>query len=335
LFSRQRFGAWLSAIGVTLSVMNGTLSDVGEFALVDRITTNLVKGPQVSLGPGDDAAVMSVDTALVVSTDVMNENVHFRNDWASPTDVGHRCVAGAVADIEAMGAVPTAVLIALSAPKETETAWLDKFMQGVRDECDLAHVCLVGGDLSSGVCITVAVTALGETRGKPVIKRDSAKPGDAVAYKGRLGWAAAGLAVLSRGFRSPRAVVSAYQRPQVPYGAGAEAGRHGATSLTDVSDGLVADLGHIAHASAVVIDLDSGCLPIAEPMEAVAHATGRNPLDFLLAGGEDHALVATFPFGQVPQTWTVIGRVQDLKGRDPAILIDGVEWLGAQGWTHF
>jgi len=315
--------------------MNVTLGDVGEFGLIERITQDLVRGPQVGLGPGDDGAVISVDGDLVVSVDVMNENVHFRTDWASPSDIGHRCVAGSVADIEAMGAVPTAVLIALSTPKDIEVAWLDKFMAGVAEECGAAQVSLVGGDMSGGTHIGIAVTALGETRGKPVIQRCGAQPGDAVAYKGRLGWAAAGLAVLTRGFRSPRALVNAYQVPQVPYGAGVEAGRHGATSLIDVSDGLVADLGHIAQASSVVIDLDSGTMPIPEPMEAVAHATGKNPLDFILSGGEDHALAGTFPFGDVPQTWTVIGRVLDLDGRDPAVYLDGEEWLGAKGWVHF
>jgi len=315
--------------------MNATLADLGEFALIERITKNLVKGPQVVLGPGDDAAVLSADGSLVVSTDVMNEHVHFRTDWCSGADVGHRCVGGAVADIEAMGAEPTAVVIALSAPATTPTSWLDTFMEGVLAECETAHVSLIGGDISSSSILTVAVTALGQTRGRPVIERGGAQPGDAIAYKGRLGWAAAGLAVLTRGFRSPRALVGAYQRPQVPYGAGAEAARHKATALIDVSDGLVADLRHIAQASSVVIDLDSGTLPIPEPLEAIARATGKDPIDFLLSGGDDHALVGAFPFGEVPQTWTVIGRAFDLDGRDPGVFLDGEEWLGPAGWTHF
>ena len=315
--------------------MNETLADIGEFGLIERITRDLVRGPQVGLGPGDDAAALSVDGSAVVSVDVMNEGVHFRTDWVSASDLGHRCVAGAVADIEAMGVTPTAVLIALTAPKTTELDWLDRLMAGVVEECQAAQVSLVGGDMTSGSAISVAVTALGQTGGRQLLRREGAQPGDAVAYKGRLGWAAAGLAVLSRGFRSPRAVVNAYQRPQVPYGAGVEANRHQATALTDVSDGLVADLGHIAAASSVVIDIDSGTLDVPEPMQAVAHATGRDPLEFVLSGGEDHALVGTFPFGKVPQTWTVIGRVHPLDGRDPAILVDGNEWLGPRGWTHF
>jgi len=315
--------------------MNETLADLGEFALIDRITKDLVRGPQVRLGPGDDAAVLSLDGALVVSTDAMAEGVHFRNDWVSAADVGHRAVAGAVADIEAMGAVPVGVLIGLTLPKETRVSWVDQFMEGVREECEAGTVSLVGGDLTAGSAIHIAVTVLGQTRGQPVILRSGAQPGDAVAYRGRLGWAAAGLAVLMRGFRSPRAVVGAYQRPQVPYGAGLEAARNQATSLIDISDGLIADLGHIAAASLVVIDIDTGTLPVPAPLEAVAHATGRDPVDFLLSGGEDHALAGTFPFGKVPPLWTVIGRVEAPGGRDPAVLVDGTEWLGTRGWTHF
>ncbi len=315
--------------------MNETLADVGEFGLIERITRDLTTGPQVSLGPGDDSAVLSVDGSLVISTDVMNENVHFRNDWSSPADIGHRCVAAAVADIEAMGATPTAILIALSMPKTLPLDWVTKFTEGVQEETDAASVSLVGGDISHSELISVAVTTVGQTSGRSVIKRSGAQAGDAVAFRGRLGWAAAGLAVMSRGFRSPRALVGAYQRPQVPYGAGVEAARHQATSMIDVSDGLVADLGHVAEASGVIIDIDTGTLTMPEPLIAVANATGRDPLDFLLAGGEDHALVATFPFGEVPQLWTVIGRVESLEGRDPAVFVDGALWLGARGWTHF
>lgn len=315
--------------------MNASLADLGEFGIIDRIAKDLVRGPGVVLGPGDDAGVVSVDGAVVVSTDVMNEHVHFRNDWSSPSDIGHRCVAAGLADIEAMGAVPTAIVIALSMPKQTEVSWVDRFVEGVTEECARAHVSLVGGDLSTASAISIAVTALGETRGRSVIGRNGARAGDVVAYKGRLGWAAAGLAVLSRGFRSPRALVAAYQQPLVAYGAGIEAAQNGASSLIDISDGLVADLGHVARASSVIVDLDSSALPIPEPLQAVAHATGRDPVDFLMAGGEDHALVGTFSLGQVPRTWTVIGRVLELDGRDPAVYLDSVEWLGERGWSHF
>ncbi|MDR2895804.1 MAG: thiamine-phosphate kinase, partial [Propionibacteriaceae bacterium] len=93
--------------------MSQTVAQVSEFELIAKMVSDLTVGPEVALGPGDDAAVVSIDQGLVISTDVMNEGVHFRQDWVSPIDVGHRCIGGALADIEAMGAMPTAVTIAL------------------------------------------------------------------------------------------------------------------------------------------------------------------------------------------------------------------------------
>lgn len=315
--------------------MDETVADVGEFALIGRVTADIMRGPQVIVGPGDDSAVLSVDGAVVASTDIFVEQVHFRTDWCSAEDVGHKVIAGAVADIEAMGAVPTSVLVAFSAPKTTPASWVAECMAGALAECDDAHVSLVGGDMSGGPCLSLAVTALGQTEGNVPILRSGAHVGDAVAYKGRLGWAGAGLALLTRGFRSPRAACQAYQRPQVPYGAGLEASKNGATSLIDVSDGLIADLGHIAQASEVVVDIDFGSFDIPDVVQAVASASGKDIQDFILGGGEDHALVATFPWGEVPATWTVIGRVLAAENQDPGVLVDGQVWLGQQGWSHF
>ena len=145
--------------------------------------------------------------------------------------------------------------------------------------------------------ITISVTVLGEFDGRDPVLRSGARAGDRVAMTGRLGWAAAGLVVLGRGFRSPRAVVEAYRVPVVGYGAGAAAAQAGATSMIDISDGLLADLGHVATASGVGIDLRREAFEIPEPLQAVAAATGTDPYTLILTGGEDHALAATFPGG--------------------------------------
>ena len=173
--------------------------------------------------------------------------------------------------------------------------WVLDFAAGLKAECAAAGVTLLGGDVTKARDITIAVTAVGVLDGRAPVLRSGARVGDLVAVHGRLGWAAAGLAVLSRGFRSPRAVVEAQRVPQVHYGAGAVAARAGATAMIDVSDGLLADLGHVAKASGVSIDLAQDALEVAEPLRVVAVATGKDPYVMILTGGEDHALAATFP----------------------------------------
>ena len=175
------------------------------------------------------------------------------------------------------------------------------------------------------------MTALGTVAGDPV-RRSGARPGDVVAIAGRQGWAAGGLAVLARGFRSPRALVEAYKRPEPPYGAGAEAAAAGATAMIDVSDGLLADVGHVAAASGVAVDVATAGFEIAEPMQAVGAALGADPMRFVLAGGDDHALVATFPAGAtLPAGWTRIGAVAEGEG----VTVDGAPYDGPTGHVHF
>jgi thiamine-monophosphate kinase len=315
--------------------MTETLAQVGEFPLIDRIVDGLGQGSAVAVGPGDDGAVFLVDGQAVTSVDIFVEGVHFKRDWSSAYDVGRKVVAASVADLEAMGAYPVALLAAFAAPATLPAEWATELARGLKDECARAGLSLVGGDVSSGREVTVAVTVVGELRRGIAILRSGARPGDIVALKGRLGWAAAGLAALRRGFRSPRAAVQAFQVPTPPYGAGAEAAGFGASAMIDVSDGLLADLGHIAQASGVVINLESNRLEIGDPVRAVAQASGREPIEFVLTGGEDHALAATFPYGQVPVGWTVIGRVRDREGGPAAVLVDGQPWAGPPGWSHF
>ncbi|HSN43289.1 MAG TPA: thiamine-phosphate kinase, partial [Propionibacteriaceae bacterium] len=253
----------------------------------------------------------------------------------SAHEIGRKCVAVNVSDIEAMGASPVTMVVAFSAPPDLPTRWAREFMTGLRDEAALAGVSLVGGDMARSRSITIAITVIGETQGRPPVLRSGAQIGDIVAVKGRLGWSGAGLSVLGRGFRSPRAVVDAHRVPQTPYGAGRTAALAGATSMIDVSDGLLADLAHVCVASGVGIDLDTARIVIDEPLRVVGQATGRDPLSFVLTGGEDHALAATFPPGNVPGDWAVIGRVIDpTPYGDPGVLVDGERHEKA-GWDHF
>ncbi|WP_020497427.1 thiamine-phosphate kinase [Sciscionella marina] len=313
--------------------MDETLASTGEFGAIERITDGLRQPASTLLGPGDDAAVVAAASGSVVAcTDTIVESVDFRFDWSSPQQVGRKAAAINLADISAMGAVPTALLATLSAPAETELAVLEGIGAGMAEEAASLGAGLVGGDLSSANQLVISVTALGDLEGRAAVTRSGARPENVVAVAGKLGWSAAGFAVLSRGFRAPGAVVNVHRCPQPPYAEGPRAAVAGATAMTDVSDGLLADLGHIAGASGVAIDLRAEALAPDDRLVEVGSALGADPLSWVLTGGEDHALVATFAVAAaVPEQWRIIGEVAEGSG----VTVDGAEHEGAQGWQHY
>lgn len=311
---------------------SATLSDIGEFGLVAALADLFPQGEHVLLGPGDDAAVVACpDGRVVVSTDLHVDTRHFRRDWATAQEIGHKVAAANLADISAMGGTATALTVGLAAPADLPAQWALDLARGIAEECALVGASVVGGDLTSADQVLVAVTALGGVAGAPV-QRSGARPGDVVAMAGRQGWAAGGLAVLTRGFRSPRALVEAYKRPEPPYAAGPQAAALGATAMIDVSDGLLADVGHVARSSGVAVDIVSASFEVADPLQAVGSALGADPLRFVLTGGDDHALVATFPADvAIPSEWRRIGAVTEGDG----VTVDGAAYDGPTGHTHF
>jgi len=309
-----------------------TVADVGEFALIDALTALFDQGEQVLVGPGDDAAVLRIRHGhVVVSTDLLVEGRHFRRDWVPAADVGHRAAAQNLSDVNAMGGRAHSLTVGMAVPADLPVSWALEFAAGFAEECRAVGASVVGGDLTRGDQLVVAVTVLGSCTVSPVL-RSGAEPGDVVALAGRQGWAAGGLAVLGRGFRSPRVLVEAYRRPEPPYDAGPEAAAAGATAMVDVSDGLLSEAGHLARGSAVAIDLRTEELEVPEPLLAVAAATGADPLSFVLGGGDDHALLATFPpDATLPAGFRVIGSVAEGEG----VTVDGAPYDGVTGWTHF
>jgi thiamine-monophosphate kinase len=309
-----------------------TLADAGEFGLIRELIPLFGQGDQVLVGPGDDAAVLRIRTGhVVVSTDLMVEGRHFRREWSSAADIGHRAAAQNLSDVNAMGGRATALTIGLAAPPDLPVQWAVDFAMGFAEEVGQVGAHVVGGDLTSADQLMLAVTVLGACTVAPVL-RSGAAPGEVVALCGRQGWAAGGLAVLGRGFRSPRVLVEAYRRPEPPYAAGLAAAEAGATAMIDVSDGLVADAGHVAEDSDVRIDLHADAFEIPEPLHAVAAALGSDPIRFILGGGDDHALLATFPADTpLPDGWIGIGEVLEGEG----VTVDGQQYDGPTGWTHF
>ncbi len=313
-----------------------TVADLGEFGLIAELLQRFEQGPAVFVGPGDDAAVLRTPKGhVVVSTDLLVENRHFRRDWADASDVGRRAVAQNVSDINAMGGRTTALTVGLALPADLPAQWALELADGIAAEAALVGASVIGGDITRGDDIVIAVTVLGECSVAPVL-RSGAGAGDVLAIAGRQGWAAAGLAVLGRGFRSPRAVVEAHQRPAPPYGAGVVAAEGGATAMIDVSDGLVADVGHVAAASGVRIDIWSAAFELDDPLRAVGAALGVDPMQFVLGGGEDHSLVATFPAGTtLPEGFRAVGAVTAAGDEGPGVTVDGEPYEGTPGWSHF
>jgi thiamine-monophosphate kinase len=311
----------------------GDPAGTGEFGLIAAMTALFPQHEGVLVGPGDDAAVVAApDSRVVVTTDLLVEGRHFRRDWSQPYDVGRKAAAENLADVAAMGAAPVALLVGLAVPPDLPVAWAVALAEGLRDEAGPAGASVVGGDTVGADQVVVAVTALGDLQGRAPVLRSGARPGDVLAVCGRLGWAAAGLAVLSRGFRSPRVLVDAHRRPEVDYAAGVEAARLGATAMVDVSDGLLADLGHVAAASGVGVDVDPGRLEVPAPLRDVGGALGVDPVQWVLTGGDDHALAACFPATvQLPGRWRVVGRVEDGEG----VTVGGVAHEGPAGHDHF
>jgi len=311
-----------------------TLADIGEFGLITEMTKHFAQGEQVLVGPGDDAALVRVKQGhVVVSTDLLVEGRHFRRDWAEASHIGHRAAGQNLADIAAMGGVAHSMTLGLALPSDLPAEWAVDFAEGFAAECSLVGASVVGGDVTGADQIVISVTAIGAVAQAPVL-RSGAEPGDVLALCGRQGWAAAGLAILKRGFRSPRVLVDAYRRPQPPYAAGPAAAAAGASALIDVSDGLLSEARHIADASEVSIDVHTAALTIPDELNAVASATGADALAFVLGGGEDHSLLAAFPPDvELPDGWIVIGTIGE-PGGEP-VTVDGEVYEGSTGWTHF
>jgi len=313
------------------------VAELGEFGLIARVTAGRRLPQGTLLGPGDDAAVLAAtDGRVVVTTDVLVEGVHFRLDWSTPCQVGRKAVAASLADVAAMGAVPTALVIGLALPGKTPVPTVDGLTSGMWEEAARVGAGIVGGDVVSSAQIVISMTALGDLQGRAPITRAGARSGDVLATCGRLGWSAAGLAILRSDMRSPPAVVAAvvgaHQVPEPPYAAGPRAAAAGATAMIDISDGLLADAGHIAEASGVTIDIDPAAVPVAGELVEVAAALGADLRHWVLTGGEDHALLACFPAAvPLPAGWIPLGAVYEGAG----VTVNGRPYEAPPGWEHF
>lgn len=322
-----------------------TLADLGERGLIARLRRRLPPpGPEVLVGIGDDAAAVTwaADT-LLLTTDSLLEDVHFRRSTATLRDIGAKAIAVNVSDIAAMGGEPRYALLALGLPPALGVAEVDELYAGIADMAGRHGVTVVGGDTCAAPGgVVLSVTLVGRVQGAP-LRRSGARPGDAILVTGTLGASAAGLAVLEQrpGGLAP-AVVEAVVRPhRLPTPRVAEArvihASGWATAMIDLSDGLATDLGHIAAESLVGARIDTEALPLGNATREVARAVGADPLRWALSGGEDYELLFTAAADRAGelarrvtgQTGTPVHRIGEVR---PAG--EGVRFLDGRGCPY-
>lgn len=327
-----------------------TVGDLGEQGILDAILP-LLDSSKASLGPGDDAGALRVAGGeVLVSVDTLVENQDFRLVWPSGQehkayDIGWKSIAQNVSDINAMGGKSTGAVISLSLPGNTPLEWAKDFAQGVTDAIKYLgaeELTILGGDLGKASEISVTTTVLGESEHGKIL-RSGAKPGDLLTVAGHLGDAGAGLEVLEHQSdsaawnRAVRRLVAGQCRPVPPLGSGPRAAEAGVHALMDISDGLIRDSTRMAKASGVSVDFDLEVLKkFAERLKPAAALTKQEPMKWVLHGGEDFGLLAAFPkASDVPEEFTVIGKVTARSGRRSVVTVGGKPVVEGAGFDHF
>ena len=299
-------------------------------------------GPGVEVGVGDDAAVLAPTPGhrLVVTTDVLLEGLDFTAALSEPEDWGWKAVVANLSDLAAMGAEARWLVLALTVPDPTPVATLERVYAGVGEACRAFGVALVGGDVSGGPALSLAVTALGEAE-RPVL-RSGARPGDRLAVTGPLRAAAAGLGLLRRGDRAATdllgrfpGLAAAHRRPTPALAMGLALAQAGATALIDVSDGLAGDALHLAEASGVGVEVHDATVPLAPGVAEAAGLLGLDPLELALGGGDDFVLAAALPRAADLGGVLDCGRFTPDPGRRVRLSRGGQRPLSGLAYDHF
>jgi thiamine-monophosphate kinase len=320
--------------------------DIGEFGLIERLSAVLpvhVQGAGgLEVGIGDDAAVWqpAAGERVVVTTDSLIENVHFRLDWTDWESLGHKMLAVNMSDLAAMGADPKLALVTLGLNGDERIDDLESLYRGLGALAGLHGMTIAGGDIvRSPRALVLHVTALGNSRLRRVLTRSGANVGDRIGVTGTLGASAAGLRLLELNPNDPRRraatadrLIEAHLKPEPRVALGAVLLEHGATSAMDLSDGLLGDLPKVLFASQVSARIDEREIPVA----AAVHALFANEwIDLAMRGGEDYELLFTAPPGawtaieqamqEAGGTATFVGDIVPMRSDQPTIEIMGLD----------
>ncbi|NOZ80034.1 MAG: thiamine-phosphate kinase [DPANN group archaeon] len=315
------------------------LQDIGEFELIRRIRRQVKNSRQVLQGIGDDAAVLRHDkkSHLLLTTDALVENVHFRRDWSSPEQIGRKAVEVNVSDIAAMGGLPTAALVSLILPASTDPLFVERIYRGIRRRCRHYRIDLVGGNISRGKELSISITLLGRVERDRLCLRSGAGPDELVCVTGKLGKGQAGLMLCSSGDMDKDAdKAGPFLRPRARLQEGRAIARF-ATSLIDISDGLVGELHRLMDASGVGFLIDAATLPL----HPLTKLVDDDPRRLALFGGDELELLFTIrkkDLRRLKVRSTIIGRttrerrisVQGWPGQEDARTV-----MDREGYDHF
>jgi len=308
---------------------------------------------RVIRGIGDDCAVVRLTEGLLqlVSTDALVENIHFNLTWHPAVKLGRKAASVNISDIAAMAGIPRFAFLTLGLTADTDSAWLDGFLQGFKDVLDEHGVLLLGGDTVKSVeALLFSVTVLGEVAENEICFRSGARPGDLILASGTLGDAAAGLAVCRNRLADPHNRYAPLVARHLDPLAKVELGRflgasHKVHAMLDSSDGLATDIAHLCKESGVGAEIFADRLPMSKALRELAEGQGLDPLYLALSGGEDYQLLLTVAEGdaaalvegcraQLGEKLTVVGRI--VGGRGVMLEQDGgLQDISFQGYDHF
>ena len=328
------------------------LAALGEFGLIDRIRSRFTQLQPPELGIGDDAALLSPSPGcqMVVSTDLLAEGVHFELGFASSRLLGRKSLSVNLSDIASMGAIPRWFFLSLAIPTGFPLETLEEFLDGLAEQAATHNCILAGGDTcSSKGGLTISVTIMGEQQPELILRRSDARVGDEVWVSGTIGDSALGLRLLMDGRRLGQTDDYLLQRhldptPRCDFGVKlAESGL--AHAMIDISDGLLADLGHICEQSGCGADIMLADLPLSAQFQSFAAGQQEMPWKLAISGGEDYELCFTAPAAHHAQILqlaktaglpvTVVGKMFS-SGQVQAYLPDGAIFKpSASGYTHF
>ena len=285
------------------------INEIGEFGLIESIKKDCITSLKGAVkGIGDDCAVFRTSSGrvLLLTTDMLVEDIHFLRNSITPYQLGRKAIAVNLSDIAAMGGRPLVILISLAVPAQTEVDEIKELYRGMSDICGLYGVNIVGGDtVASPDNLIINVSLVGDANEQEVLYRSGARPGDRIYLTGTIGDSSAGLSILKHKI-SPQDYlreyfIKAHNEPEPLIKTGKViAGSRLASAMIDLSDGLLSDLGHICEESEVGALLDRKTIPLSQELKSLAAHAGFDPLDFALSGGEDYVLLVTVPAAKTP-----------------------------------